>query len=609
MTLPSDIATLDVWYKADAITGLSDADPLSAWTDSSGNGYTTSQSTSSLRPTYKTVIINSLPVVRFGTSGDTALNSSASSSYAAQTIFAVIKPTNTSGTQMIRGGITGSLALRLNAGKIELLRQGVTVIGTGSTTVPTTGASIITASYDQSTGDWAVYLNGAADGSGTNNVTLTASGATTLGADGAFGGDAFAGDMGEEFVFSTVLGSADRDSMVAYLASKWNITTPPPPVPSDTFELIASAPPSGSGLDPIIADSSVDDHDALQAQLDWVHSEWGGGAVIVRAPGRTVRCDSGLTVPAGVQLVSDEKTLFDFSNLSSGVAITVSDSNFTPLIGLRLEGGMTSPTTSDYTSTYTGIKATGNGLRFERLHVKYFGRGIDLATSNTWAVKFVGGIAENCAIGAYIDHETAGTSNSGEELVFDGFDFANNVRAWWATGNGTDVQFSNLSMDFSSGDIGKVNNAQIYIRGCHVETSAGSYVFDVTGNTQFHASDTRFTLGQMLLFKTAQGPANYGFGKAAFEHCEAFFTDDTSTSQNVSSELILSWPATTTSMNIYVPWPLKGWCAIGAEFVNLDAYYVPNDDHPLITARYDLTGELTITAPSNAADRFIRLKF
>lgn len=383
--------------------------------------------------------------------------------------------------------------------------------------------------------------------------------------------------------------------------------------PGSPATVDAGNPPAG--LTAVSFNGTTNDQPALQAILNYVQSTYGGGRVILSKPsavgnaGPAVRLGSGITIPAKVQLVSDETTLIDASPITTGAAITVNDTNFTPLVGIRMEGGKLSPTTSDYTSTYTGVKVTGNGLRFEKVSVKYFGRGIDLATSNTWGAKFVGGIAQNCAVGVYADHEAAGTTNSGEELVFDGFDLANNVRAWWATGNGTGMQFSNLSMDYSSGDIGKCNNSRIFIRGCHVETSAGSYVFDVTGNTQFHAMGTRFTLGQMLLFKTAQGPSNYGFGKARFDACEVFFTDNTATGQNVSSEHYISWPASTTSMSIYVPFPLKGWCAVHAAFVLVDAYYVPNSDVPLITSRNDLTGQLTITSPSNAAQRFIRLKF
>ena len=53
------------WYKADAITGLSDGDAVASWVDSSGNGNTLTQSTSGAKPSYETNEVNSLPIVRF----------------------------------------------------------------------------------------------------------------------------------------------------------------------------------------------------------------------------------------------------------------------------------------------------------------------------------------------------------------------------------------------------------------------------------------------------------------------------------------------------------------------------------------------------------------
>ena len=65
------------WYKADAITGLSDGDAVDSWVDSSGNGNTLTQSTSGAKPSYETNELNSLPVVRFdkdASPGDNLLN-------------------------------------------------------------------------------------------------------------------------------------------------------------------------------------------------------------------------------------------------------------------------------------------------------------------------------------------------------------------------------------------------------------------------------------------------------------------------------------------------------------------------------------------------------
>jgi hypothetical protein len=60
--LPSDIPGLIQWHKADAIGGLSNNDPVSTWTATTGNSATAS---GSARPTYKTNVLNGLPSVYF----------------------------------------------------------------------------------------------------------------------------------------------------------------------------------------------------------------------------------------------------------------------------------------------------------------------------------------------------------------------------------------------------------------------------------------------------------------------------------------------------------------------------------------------------------------
>lgn len=69
---PTDVAGLAVWLKADAgvfndagSTPAADTDTVQQWNDQSGNGNHATQATSGKRPTYRTGIKNSLPVIRF----------------------------------------------------------------------------------------------------------------------------------------------------------------------------------------------------------------------------------------------------------------------------------------------------------------------------------------------------------------------------------------------------------------------------------------------------------------------------------------------------------------------------------------------------------------
>jgi hypothetical protein len=67
---PATPAGLLAWYKADAITGLSDGDPIGTWPDSSGNGRDLTQATAAAKPTYKTNRQNGLPGVLTDTVDD-----------------------------------------------------------------------------------------------------------------------------------------------------------------------------------------------------------------------------------------------------------------------------------------------------------------------------------------------------------------------------------------------------------------------------------------------------------------------------------------------------------------------------------------------------------
>ncbi len=57
-------------WEADAITGLSDGDPVATWPDTSGAGRNATQSSGTLKPLFKTNIFGTAPAVRFDGSND-----------------------------------------------------------------------------------------------------------------------------------------------------------------------------------------------------------------------------------------------------------------------------------------------------------------------------------------------------------------------------------------------------------------------------------------------------------------------------------------------------------------------------------------------------------
>ena len=63
--LPSDLLSLLAWYDADSITGLSDGDRIGTWFDRTANSFDATQAISdSLKPLFKTNILNGKPIVR-----------------------------------------------------------------------------------------------------------------------------------------------------------------------------------------------------------------------------------------------------------------------------------------------------------------------------------------------------------------------------------------------------------------------------------------------------------------------------------------------------------------------------------------------------------------
>lgn len=117
-----------------------------------------------------------------------------------------------SGTRTIFGSSDtgGNPQFRIN-GTLDLLKQGVADLGNGSTTLSNSTWYHVAVSYDGS-GNFAFYVNGASDGTGTNLVTFTP--ATTVNL-GSTSGEFFSGTM-DEFEFSKSVRSAD------WIAAEYN---------------------------------------------------------------------------------------------------------------------------------------------------------------------------------------------------------------------------------------------------------------------------------------------------------------------------------------------------------------------------------------------------
>jgi len=210
--LPSDLATLVFWVKADAITGLANNDLISTWTDLSGAG-NDATAAGAARPIYKTAILNGLAVARFNFSQRIATSNFARTQ--PTTIFMVGKQTNSAVRAMMDSAGTA------NAGEFEERNSTTLWLRAGSQIALTVTDM---ANYAVVVG----VCNGASSllsyngTTGTGNAGSTQGAGVTLGSI-AGGGYNMEGDIAEAGAFAAGLATAERQKLEGYLAWKYGL--------------------------------------------------------------------------------------------------------------------------------------------------------------------------------------------------------------------------------------------------------------------------------------------------------------------------------------------------------------------------------------------------
>lgn len=226
--MPPPTTNLILHLDAGTFGGV-DADPIGTLVDQSGNG-NDGTAIGSNRPTYKTGIVNGLPVARF-TAVPQRLATAASASLTTYTGLAVVKPSGTSGYRPILGadGSGGMLWRVFDTSNVQnLVKTFVINIGSSTTGLSTSVFSVVAFTYTTTT--FAFYLNGAADNSGTHSYTFTASRTLNLGYSNS-DTDSFIGDIAELLVYDAVLDSTDLGLATSYLGTKYDIAVSGGPSP------------------------------------------------------------------------------------------------------------------------------------------------------------------------------------------------------------------------------------------------------------------------------------------------------------------------------------------------------------------------------------------
>lgn len=388
-------------------------------------------------------------------------------------------------------------------------------------------------------------------------------------------------------------------------------TTPPPIEGLTVYSL--NPPP---GLSPIVGGEGVDDAPTIQSHVDWLKATYGHGRVVVSSPSGVVKCNSGIDLSGSrVQLASDHGgTFLDFSGMATGTAITVAVDDFTPLVGVSLVGPNSGKSLSDPT---IGVSITGARLRLLDLQVKEFGRGVDVAHTDTWTVSLIGGSIWNCGTCYYADNVAASATNAGELLVLDHVALYNSARALHATGNGVDLKVVNSSVDYCT-ELGVIANAWVYFNGCHMESNgdvSDTYLFSVSQNSKVSMTNCDVIMGSGTnplgyLFDPSESPWNFGNGQAHFSNTKIYAQNPGGGDVTHFDRQVFVWPNGQSTQSYFTPFPIR-WAPIGARFVGQD-FVTEHAATARVTAipSNGGVGQFTLTASSTpGSDTFVRVDF
>lgn len=167
---PKSLSATAAWDSR-YVSGLSDGNAVSTWSDLSGNGNDATQATGTRQPLYKTAIIGGAPSIRFDGTDDN-LSHTADNNSSECSIIAVLSRIT---AQTSYRGIFAAGAWT-SAGTMMLSRTGLTPWGTytgtdarASSTIAT-GSPTILVMIDNAASGGSFYVQGVSDGTWTGNT-------------------------------------------------------------------------------------------------------------------------------------------------------------------------------------------------------------------------------------------------------------------------------------------------------------------------------------------------------------------------------------------------------------------------------------------------------
>jgi hypothetical protein len=210
-----------LWLKADALV-LANNDPVTTWTDSSGSGNHFTQATAGAKPTFKTGVLNGLPVIR-GDGGDHLAHSGAVTGNEQYTLLIVQKKSATAGTISFYNGNSGANGYGYYQDGSDLRN-----VFFGGAAVKVDGAPSAT-DFEAVVSTWngttsRMWVNGT-EVELTDPATGMAgvpSGDTTV--FGLAGTNQWNGDIAEIMLWDNNIAALSRQAAVDYVGSKYALT-------------------------------------------------------------------------------------------------------------------------------------------------------------------------------------------------------------------------------------------------------------------------------------------------------------------------------------------------------------------------------------------------
>jgi predicted alpha-1,6-mannanase (GH76 family) len=233
-------SALVAWFRADAITGLTNGAGVSFWADSSGNGDYALQPLGASQPTYVSAAMNGLPAVRFNAASSSSLwfYRPVQDDF---TIICVFQSSQGLGSGNLyyqgAGLVSGEVSGEADDFGTCLFANGVVCAGTGNPDVAANSGAgynngkphVLTFTRADSSGQVLLYLDGSLTGSTMGGTgALTAPNQLVLGAQQTLD-NYLTGDIAEVQIFNAVLPDSERISRETALKCKYGLAGSPPP--------------------------------------------------------------------------------------------------------------------------------------------------------------------------------------------------------------------------------------------------------------------------------------------------------------------------------------------------------------------------------------------